>query len=65
VQLKFKPIKMKKTNRETTPSLFTKGKQFISNMQTFHQLFFIYFVLFLYSDAGGVRVGDVCWMQYD
>ena len=56
---------MKKTTRETTPSLFTKGKQFISNMQTFHQLFFIYFVLFLYSDAGGECEGDVCWMQYD
>ena len=56
---------MKKTTRETTPSLFTKGKQFISNMQTFHQLFFIYFVLFLYSDAGGACEVDVCWMQYD
>lgn len=41
------PNKMKKTNRETTPSMFTKGKHFISNMQTFHQLFLIYFVLFL------------------
>ena len=56
---------MKKTTRETTPSLFTKGKQFISNMQTFHQLFLIYFVLFLYSDAGGVCEGDGDWMQYD
>ena len=56
---------MKKTTRETTPSLFTKGKQFISNMQIFHQLFFIYFVLFLYSDAGGACEVDVCWMQYD
>jgi hypothetical protein len=56
---------MKKTNRETTPSLFTKGKQFISNMQTFHQLFLINFVLFLYSDAGGACEVDVRWMQYD
>ena len=58
-------LKMRKTIWETTPSLFTKGKQFISNMQIFHQLFFIYFVLFLYSDAGGVCEVDVCWMQYD
>ena len=41
-------------------------------MQTFHQLFFIYFnvtlvniVLFLYLDAGGECEGDVDWMQYD
>ena len=56
---------MKKTTRETTPSLFTKGKQFISNMQIFHQLFLIKIELFLYSDAGGACEVDVCWMQYD
>jgi len=56
---------MKKTIRETTPSLFTKGKQFISNMQIYYQLFLIKIELFLYSDAGGVCEGDGDWMQYD